>query len=241
MLFITFCYTPDAAMLRMSANRIHHLDPKAIIYAVNDPQAPIKENIPGVRLLASSFPRGGNLNGLQLIAGELGCYRDALKNEKADYIVKFDCDMWLNDLEPFLRTEPQNGQPVPDFLVPERHEAFKPIGGIYRLSKWAVDALIADFNRRSREKLWQSGNLYPEDQTLWNMALQSKLVCQQLPYVSGFCRGHHDEAPGESAAWHSAGVVHCGEPLNSGERVSREHATLRMKLVKHYFEHGNQK
>ena len=79
MLYVTFCYAPDALMLSMCADRIRQLDPTAKIYAVNDPAAPIKRKIQGVTLLASQFPRGGNLNGLAAVAGELAVFEQLLE------------------------------------------------------------------------------------------------------------------------------------------------------------------
>lgn len=231
MLYVTFCYAPDTEMLRMASARIRELDSEAVIYAVNDAAKPIRETIDGVVFLSSDFPRGGNLNGLAVVAGELAMFDRLLRKEGADFIVKFDCDLWANDLTPFLRTLPENGLAVPDYLSVERFEAFKPSGMIYRLSRWMVARLLELFNARSKAELWTKG-LYPEDLTIYALAQQTRLLCELIPFASGFTAGMHDGGPGTYGDAVKAGVVHCGEPLPNGARVTREHATLRMKIIK---------
>lgn len=233
MLYVTFCYAPDAAMLSMAAARIRELDHEAKIYAVNDPAAPIKQPIPGVNFTSADFPRGGNLNGLATVAGELAVYEKLLKTERADYIIKFDCDLWANNLKPFLSTAPEGGRTAPDYLSVERFEPFVPSGMIYRLSRWAVAAAIKAFNARSKAGHWVNGNSYPEDITIYNLVRSARLYTELVPFASGYTAGMNDAGPGNYAAQLMAGVVHCGEPLPNGQRVSREHATLRMRILKH--------
>ena len=227
MLFITFCYAADADMLRMSAARIHELDPAAVIYAVNDPAAPIRESIPGVTFLPCNFERGGNLNGLKAVAGELTCFEYLLRQTGAEYVCKFDCDLWANDLAPFLATGPG----APEYLSVERSEPFKPSGLIYRLSRHMVRELVHRFNARTRAEQWPSTYHYPEDITIYSLAQQTRLRCELIPYTTGYTAGMRDGGPGANGHCYRAGVVHCGEPLPDGRRVSREHATLRMRML----------
>lgn len=222
-------------MLSMCADRIHQLDPSAKIYAVNDPAAPIKQKIQGVTLLASQFPRGGNLNGLPAIAGELATYEHLLKKEKAEYICKFDCDLWPNDLTPFLDVSPGS----PDYLSVERYEPFVPSGMLYRLSRHMVVELQKAFNARSEAGQWVQGAKYAEDVTIYALAQQTRMQCRLIPYTTGFAAGMFDGGPGTNEKQLRAGLVHCGEPLGNGARVSREHATLRMSLLKWETENAN--
>lgn len=233
MIYITFCYEPDTAMLLMASARIRTLDPKARIFAVNDPAAPVKQAIPGVVFMTADFPRGGNLNGLSTVAGELAVFERLLKAERDEYLVKFDCDMWANDLSPFMRTKPEGGKHVPDYLSVERFEAFKPSGMIYRMSKWAVAAAIRVFNARSAAGQWVQGNQYPEDVTIYNLVQAARLHTELIPFASGYTAGMTDAGVGCYEGQKRAGVVHCGEPLPNGTRISREHATLRMRIIKH--------
>jgi hypothetical protein len=229
MLYVTFCYKPDTDMLSMSSARILQLDPTAKIYAVNDAANPVSKRIPGVTFLQSNFPRGGNLNGLAAVAGELAVFEQLLQKEQAEYIVKFDCDLWPNDLEPFTDVSPG----TPDYLSVERFEPFTPSGLIYRLSRHMVRELLKGYNARSAAGLWAKGAKYPEDMTIYALAQETSMRCRLIPFASGFTAGMHDGGPGTYEPLHKAGLVHCGEPLADGSRVSREHATLRMRILKH--------
>lgn len=234
MLYVTFCYAPDEEMLRMTAARIHELDPKAKIYAINDARNPIKKSIEGVHFKESDVPRNNNLNGLAFVAAELAIFDKLLKEENADYITKIDCDLWPNDLAPFLQTLPQDGEPVPDYLSVERFEAFKPSGMIYRLSRWMVEKVTRLFNERSRAGLWTDGQ-YPEDTTIFALAQQTRLLCKLIPFATGYTAGIKDSDI-FNPRLARAGVVHCGEPIDGIKRISREHATLRMRILKHAIE-----
>lgn len=237
MLYVTFCYAPDASMLRMQAAQIHRLDPQAVIYAVNDPAAPITGAVEGVRFHtpAEQWPRGGNLNGLPAIYGQLLTYAALMRKHACDYIVKIDADVWPQCLAVYTATEPVDGKPVPDYLAPERWQSFQPTGCIYRLSRWAVKALLQLFNARARAGLWLPHNKYPEDRTIFAMVQALRLPHALIPYASGHCvgftedvRAGHGPVPTSVLA---ARIVHCGEPYADGTRCTREHATLRMHLL----------
>ena len=230
MLFVTFCYSKDEDMLRMSAARIHELDSTAAIFAINDPAAPIKGDIPGVTMLMGDFERGGNLNGLQAVAGELLVFERLLRETGSEWLIKFDCDLWANDLTPFLSTPAA----APDYLSVERAEAFKPSGLIYRLSRHMVRELIKHYNARSKAGMWaMAGYHYPEDVTLYSLAQMTRMRCELIPYATGYTAGCGDGGPGTNEHCHRAGCVHCGEPLNDGARATREHCALRMRILKH--------
>ena len=228
MIFVTFCYAADAAMLTMAAERLQSLVPGARIFAINDPKAPIKANIPGVTLMPGSFERGGNLNGLQAVAGELATFQQLLRQTGDDWLIKFDCDMWANDLAPFLDLSPG----APDYLSVERAEAFTPSGMIYRLSRYMVAELVRLFNARTDAGHWAKGWHYPEDITIYGLAQPTGMRCRLIPYATGYTAGMTDAGPGGNVHCYRAGVVHCGEPLTDGRRITREHATLRMRMLK---------
>lgn len=232
MLYVTFCYEPDATMLAMVAERLHELDPAAIIYGVNDSTAPITGGVEGVSLIPSTFQRGRNLNGLECILHQLHTYRELLARHGADYIIKFDCDCWPNHLGEFTDTENRpGGYCPPDFLITERWQAFTPAGYCYRLSRWMVEALLREFARRTRAKLWPPQNKYPEDVTLWALAAATRLPVRLIPFVSGFSTGAEDTLPAPGCRQLTAGLVHCGEPHADGTRCHRATATLRMQLL----------
>lgn len=237
MLYVCFVYDRDAELLGMMADRLHHVDPSAKIYAVQDARAPLSKAPRRVNIITSNYDRGGNLNGLANVGGELAIFAKLLQAERADYIVKIDADTWVNDLTRFLQITPRDGKPVPDYLATENWEAFRPSGHIYRLSKWLVARLVQMFNARSAANEWPPHYSYPEDQTIYRMAALTGLPCELIPFQSGYSAGLFDGGIGTNGAAIRAGVVHCGEPCSNGTRATREHVTLRMKILKHEIEH----
>lgn len=231
MIYAIFTYSEDEAMLRMCSARVHQLDKDAKIYAVNDARSPIKSSVPGVHMLSSSYNRGGNLNGLENLGAQLAIFQQLLAREKADYIIKLDADSWANDLSPFLVTEAAEGKSVPDYLATENWEAYRPSGHLYRLSRWLVDKLVAMYNERTARHEWPQRYNYPEDQSIFRMACMTRLPMELIPHTSGYSVGMFDGGPGTNEACLTAGIVHCGEPDKNGKRVSRSHATLRMRLL----------
>lgn len=231
--YCIFTYSEDAEMLSLCAARIHQLDTNARIYAINDAVSPIRKTIPGVHMLNSQHDRKGNLNGLQNLRAQLCVFQQLLAETKENYLIKIDSDTWVNDLTPFLATAPQEGKATPDYLACENWEALKPSGNIYRLSRWMVDKLVSMFNYRTTDNLWTNLYDYPEDQTIFRMACFTGLKLELIPYTSGYSVGMKDGGIGTNEACLKAGIVHCGEPDKYGKRVSREHAALRMRLLKY--------
>lgn len=237
MLYVCFVYKKDADLLGMMAERLQCVDPAAKIYAVQDVRAPLPKKPHGVQVITSNYNRGGNLNGLANLGGQLAIFQKLLKLEKADFLVKIDADSWVNDLTPFLETTPRDGKPVPDYLATENWEAFRPSGHIYRVSKWLVARLVAMFNARSAANEWPPHYSYPEDLSIFRMAALTGLPCELIPFQSGYSAGLFDGGIGTNAAAVRAGVVHCGEPCADGTRATREHVTLRMRILKYEIEH----
>lgn len=229
MLYVSFCYAADAAMLGMVCAKIRELDPEAVIYAVSDPNAPLTEaDVPeGVHHRKGVVSRGGNLNGLPIVAEELAVFRSLMDQHNTQHIVKFDADMYPRTLAPYRDASPEVGM-----VVSERWQAFVPAGYVYRLSSDMVDAMQDEYNRRTEGGLWTAGQAYPEDLTLWGLAACSGLPIKLLCYGSGFSAGMPDCLPHDMPERVlQAATVHCGEPMPDGSRVSRPHATLRMRIV----------
>ena len=229
MLYVTFCYAPDAAMLGMVCARIRELDPEAIIYAVSDPAAPLTAaDVPeGVHHRQGAVRRGGNLNGLPIVAEELTVFRSLMDQHNAQHIVKFDSDMYPRTLAPYRDAPAEVGM-----VGSERWQAFVPAGYVYRLSSEMVDALQAEYNTRTEGGLWTGGQNYPEDTTLWGLAACCGVRLMLLSYGSGYSAGMPDCLPHELPEHvRKAATVHCGEPMPDGTRVSRPHATLRMRIL----------
>lgn len=228
MLYIIFCYAADTAMLRMVTERIRTLDADARIYAISDPAAPVDPAaVPGIEHRRGSVPRGGNLNGLPIIAEELSTFRSLMDAEGVPELIKIDADCYpLSFGALVLPPKPA------ELTICERWQPFTPAGMVYHLTRRMVDALQAEFNRRTELNLWQSGYHWPEDITIWNLATLTGLPVQMLPYAGGYACGMPDCLPDELPdKVRNSDFVHCGEPLPDGTRVSREHATLRMRIL----------
>lgn len=225
MIYVCYTYADDAAMLGMVAERLRQLDDSAIIYAISDPAAPLNaEQLPeGVRHRLGTEKRQGNLNGLPIVAEELQTFLALMELHGAEACVKIDADCYPLSLHP-LETEGE-------MVICERFEPLTPAGMIYRLTRKMAQAILALFQGRVERQEWVPAH-YPEDKTLWQLALHTQLPVALLPYTSGVAAGAADAAPGDMPPHiKKACFIHCGEPLANGQRVSRVHATLRMRCL----------
>jgi hypothetical protein len=233
MLFVCFTYGPDAPLLAMASRRIRSLDPSAIIVAIDDPDHPTPVDLQAadVSYRLSSFSRGGNLNGLDCIAGMLSTMAELMAEHEADHVVKFDSDLWANNLSAFLTSTDSGSY---DYLATERWHFAQPAGYIYRISRRLVDRLAAEISARREAGLFPPNNPYPEDQTIYALALQLHASAALIPYTSGASTGLTDCSPDNLASATTADVVHCGEPLPDGSRASRLHVLGRMATLAHH-------
>lgn len=233
MLYVCFTYAPDAPLLEFSARRLRQLDPEAIIVAISDSAAPIpSEHAPnGVLHRVSDFPRNGNLNGLDCILGMLQTMVALCKEFDADHIIKFDADLWANNIGAFL-TSVDSGSF--DYLATERWHFGQPAGYIYRLSARLLDRLAEEITSRQELGLFPPSNKYPEDQTIYALAMQCRASASLIPFTSGASTGVVDCTPEQLARAMSADVVHVGEPNADGSRASRLLVLGRMATLAHY-------
>lgn len=216
-------------MLGMTCARIRELDHDAIIYVVSDPNAPLTAaDVPeGVHHRLGAVSRGGNLKGLPLVAEMLAVFRSLMDQHNAQHIIKFDADMYPRTLAPYRDAPAEVGM-----VVSECWKAFVAAGYVYRLSSDMVEALQAEYNARTEAGLWTAGQPYPEDTTLWGLAACCGLRLMLLHYGGGYSAGMPDCLPNELPEYvRRAATVHCGEPMPDGSRVSRPHATLRMRIL----------
>lgn len=226
MLYVTFVYAADSGMLSILADRLRELDAEAVIYAISDPSAPVPvEKIPaGVMHRLGTVNRGGNLNGLPIIAEELQTFISLMENTGEKSCIKIDADCYPISLAPM--------ESAADMCICERFEPLTPAGMIYRISYDMARDIYKLFSARMEACEWVNGVQYPEDRTLWQLALHTRRECVMLSYTSGVAAAASD-APPDDIPGHvrRACFVHCGEPLPSGQRITREHATLRMRCL----------
>ena len=228
MLYVSFAYSADSAMLGLLHDHLRTLDPQATLYIISDPKSPVDPAaVPGAKHRLGTVDRGGNLNGLPIIAEELTTYQNILDLESSEHIVKIDADCYPLNLAPLLNTDDPAG-----IIISERWQPFTPAGMIYRLSRPMVAALLDHFNARTEANLWQENAPWPEDITIWNLAIQTGLPVKMLPYRDNYAAGVPDTLPAEYPPHLlQAHFLHCGEPLPDGTRISRPHATLRMRIL----------
>lgn len=233
MLYISFTYEADAPLLALAARRIQALDPSAIIVAVDDPEHPTPHEMRGDGIIyrETDFRRAGNLNGLDCIAGMLATMAEMMDMYDSDHIVKIDSDLWANNLSPFLISTDSESY---DYLATERWHFSQPAGYIYRLSRRLCNRLAEEIAARRALDLFPPDNKYPEDQTIYALALQLRAAAALIPFNSGVSTGLTDCSPSDLARAAAADVVHCGEPLADGSRASRLHVLGRMATLAHY-------
>lgn len=232
--FLYFAYAGDEAVLRLSLARLLELYPQARVMVADDAAAPMtgKEPWPAVvQVFRTRYERGGTGKGLPAVLGELRTMDDAMRAAGADYCVKLDPDVWVNDLRPLLRGGVvAEGEPEPDFVGCEGGRALLPMGCAYRVSKWAVKWCLEYMAGR---KAWPAG-VYAEALTIYHILALSRLPLYLLPahvgYLAGFALGGHGVAAGVD----DAGLVHCGEPYQEGGqlvRAARELTLTRMAFL----------
>lgn len=232
--FLYFAYAGDEAVLRLAVERLLALYPHAVVMVADDAAAPMpgKEPWPaGVQVFRTRYERGGTGKGLPAVLGELRTMDDAMRAAGADYCVKLDPDVWVNDLMPLLRGGVvAEGEPEPDFVGCEGGRALLPMGCAYRVSKWAVKWCLEYMVGR---KAWPAG-VYAEALTIYHMLALSRLplalIESSAGYLSGFALGNRGVADGVA----DAGIIHCGEPYREGgqlTRATRELTLTRMLLL----------
>lgn len=233
MLYVSFSFAADAPLLALAARRIKSLDTSAVIVAVDDPEHPTPPEMrtDGIIYRESTFPRGGNLNGLDCISGMLLTMAELMDIYDSDHIIKFDSDLWSNNLASFLTSTDSDSY---DYLATERWHFAQPAGYIYRISRRLCNRLTEEIDARRALDLFPPDNKYPEDQTIYALALQLRAAAALVPFNSGASTGLTDCSPADLARAAAADVVHCGEPLPDGSRASRLHVLGRMATLAHY-------
>lgn len=101
---VFFCYAGDARLLAVALRAVPFLRRRGDlvdVYVVDDAAAPLgAENVPEwVHYRQTGFDRGGNLNGLECIEGMVGVYDELMAAGWYDWVVKADCDTWVNSFD----------------------------------------------------------------------------------------------------------------------------------------------
>ena len=232
MIYVYFSYKDDAHALRMSVARLRAVDAEATVYVVNDANAPIPvADLPeGVKHVMSRYDRGGTGKGLAAVRGQLQAMREVMQACGEDYAVKMDSDVWVNDVTFFGREV--YGEPPADMVAFEGGRALLPMGCAYRISRWAVEAVLAYMERRAAVG-WPRGE-YAEALTIWHVLALTPMRLRLVPQAVGALAGFYLQGGEVPPAVRDAAVVHCGEPHVEGGKLVRctcELVACRMLLL----------
>ena len=151
-----FCYAKDAALLDCALRAVPHLRAAGDVvdvYVCDDVAAPLAEVPAGVYYRQTSFPRRGNLNGGECIAGMVKEYARIVAEGGYDWVVKVDCDTVVNDLE-WLR----GIDPGKVLQVGTSHEVAFNSGSCYAVSRLGAARMLAGLKTSVKKRLdvaWQ--------------------------------------------------------------------------------------
>ncbi|MEM7385847.1 MAG: hypothetical protein AAF514_12965 [Verrucomicrobiota bacterium] len=163
---VWFTCENDNGLVRVSKKSLERLGDFSFFVAVDkeDHWKPID----GVQAVRTTFERGGNLNGLECVSGQIEVMADIAETTGADYVLKIDSDVvaigsrWLEMLDP-ARWALVGG--YRNFYYQEG-----VWGGAYAIAGNALLALPKDFPALIQEaNHFTYGNLgprFPEDETI---------------------------------------------------------------------------
>lgn len=234
MLYLINSFAPDTESLHICVNRVKSLDKNAIVVVLNDGNNPVKKMPRGVLNVVTGYNRGGNLRGTECVHGQLLSMQKVLElNENEKFLVKLDCDTWLNSID-WLSIGTWAGEfdgEEPDLIVQERSDPYSISGDCYRLSRNAVASCLQALEKRIKE-----ANVHgvenedlPEDVTICHLCSFGGLRCKHIPYYFNNHVGMHEWLPTEREL--NADVVHCGEGTYEGRRATRDFVLLRMRVL----------
>lgn len=165
---VFFCYAGDAALLRQALRAVPVLRAAGAavdVFLCDDAAAPLGvDNVPEwVRYYRQTgFYRGGNLNGLQCIEGMVEVYADIMTVRRYAWVVKVDCDTYVNSLEWLRRVDAGLFS-----FVGTVHVNNHASGACYAVSRGGVELLAGAM----REARWRGAaeRARCEDRVLYNI------------------------------------------------------------------------
>ncbi len=223
--FLTFTCRRDADLVPLWAQSVRRLLPDApLVAAVDrvDADMPLPRK---VARLVTDFDRKGNLNGIEAVAGILGCIQHVAELTGLP-VVKMDCDTvltganWLSDLD------------LVDYVGFEGGPALTATGICYAMTGDAARTIL----RRISPWPWQTSGKFPEDQTIFSLSLMYLQAVRLYPWGSGekvlaFMPSHFS-AP--EVLLKACAAVHCGQAKaleKYGSELRRVHLVRRMMLT----------
>lgn len=196
---VYFSYGGDELLLRQALRAIPHLrayGDTVEVFLADDAAAPLSEVPEGVHYLPTSFNRCGNLNGAECICGMAQIYAHILKCGRFDWVIKTDCDTYINNLH-WLR----NLKPSDCLFAGTAHCNDYPAGPCYAISA----AGIGKVNDLLSDSVWRgkAQRGYCEDRVFFHLARRCGAVHVITPHLS---------EPTSGALYHDWGVGPVSEP-----------------------------
>ena len=193
-----FSYSGDELLLRQALRAIPHLrafGDSIDVFIVDDAAAPLSIIPDGVHYIPTTFNRRGNLNGVECICGMAQSYAKILQYGAYDWLIKKDCDTYINDLH-WLRAL----SPTECLYAGTVHAHDYPAGPCYAISAAGVRGV----NDLLRSPVWQgkAKRGYCEDRVFYHLARHCGNVHVIVPHTSEPTAGalYHDWTAGEECA-----------------------------------------
>ena len=187
---VYFTYGADAELLGLSMHAMEALKAhdEVEVFVFDDANAPLEVVPEGCTYEQTHFDRKGNLNGIECIDGMLALYESVLERTGADWVVKLDCDTYVNNLS-FLRGV--NVEHVAQVGTNHCHDFCS--GACYALSLAGVRAIKA---RLSEELMRQRAAIaWCEDRVIGRVAETTGLRVVKLGSIYNVVRAgllYHD-------------------------------------------------
>ena len=188
-----FTYKLDAELLKQSLRsvaRLKELRPDVTVdtYIYDDESSPLDEAPKGVIYTQTAWDRQGNLNGIENLDGMLSVYR---AHTGYDWVVKADCDTYINDWDWLDNIDPETVAKVGMY----NYQHFQH-GCLYAFSRAGIAAVTEVLLREGvRERV--AGCNCCEDRVLSTLADMSGMrgvrYLVSSSNIPGSCRGGYQD------------------------------------------------
>lgn len=171
-----FSYSGDAPLLDLSLQAVPRLRAQGHavdVYVVDDAASPLKEPPSGCRYWTTTFDRKGNLNGAECICGMVDVYNAIFKNGMYEWVLKTDCDTFVNSLDWLVGISSQ----IYSFAGTTHRQDYCT-GSCYAVSRNAAEWLKSRLQEPSWRGAAQRG--FCEDKVLYNMCKLSGMPVHAL-------------------------------------------------------------